>query len=152
MPPDPQRFTAEATLDGQGRTHVAVPFDPDQVWGAKPRHHVAGTIAGCRFRGVLDGRALVLGPAWRPAGLVGDQRVEVVVEPEGPQRADLAPDIAEALAAAPDAAAFFDSLAQFYRKGYLSWVEATKRRPEQRPERIAEMVRLLRAGHKQRPR
>lgn len=149
--PRTQRFDATVTLDDQGRTHLAVPFDPDEVWGAKPRHHVAGTIAGCRFRGVLDGRELVLGPAWRPTGL-GDGPAEVVMEPEGPQRADLAPDVAAALEAAPDAAAFFDSLAQFYRKGYLTWIDATKRRPEQRPERIAEMVRLLRAGHKQRPR
>src|SRR3712207_7886764 len=29
----------------------------------------------------------------------------------------------------PNAAAFFDSLAQFYRKAYLRWIDATKRRP-----------------------
>jgi hypothetical protein len=51
----------------------------------------------------------------------------------------------------PDAGAFFDSLAQFYRRAYLRWVDATKRRPEQRPARIAEMVKLLEAGIKQRP-
>ena len=56
-----------------------------------------------------------------------------------------------ALAASPDAAAFFDSLAQFYRRGYLRWIDATKRRPEQRAERIAEVVKLLKAGVKERP-
>jgi hypothetical protein len=60
----------------------------------------------------------------------------VVLEPEGPQRADLATDIAAALDAAPEAAAFFDSLAQFYRTAWLRWIDSTKRRPDQRPIRI----------------
>jgi len=34
---------------------------------------------------------------------------------------------------------------------YLRWIDATKRRPEQRPVRIAEMVKLLETGIKQRP-
>lgn len=95
---------------------------------------------------------LVLGPAWtRDAHPAAGTAVEVVLEPEGPQRGDLAPDVAAALDAAPEAAAFFDSLAQFYRNAYLLWIDATKRRPEMRPVRLAEMVRLLQAGHKERP-
>jgi uncharacterized protein YdeI (YjbR/CyaY-like superfamily) len=77
-------------------------------------------------------------------------RVDVVVVPEGPQRAELAPDVAAALDAEPDAGAFFDSLAQFYRKGYLRWIDATKRSPALRAQRIAEMVRLFKKGVKQR--
>jgi uncharacterized protein YdeI (YjbR/CyaY-like superfamily) len=34
-------------------------------------------------------------------------------------------DIAAAPAASPAAGAFFDTLAQFYRKGYLRWIDAT---------------------------
>jgi hypothetical protein len=155
--PRARRFTVTVTVDGQGRTHVPVPFDPDDAWGRKLRHHVTGTIGGCRFRGVVDvvdgGRVLVLGPASPAAtAVVSGGGVEVVLEPEGPQRADLAPDVAAALDAAPEAAAFFDALAQFYRKAYLNWIDATKRRPELRPVRIAEMVRLLREGRKERPR
>ena len=73
------------------------------------------------------------------------------IAPEGPQRDDLADDVAAALAANPDGGAFFDSLAQFYRRGYLRWIDATKRRPEQRADRFVEMVKLLQAGVKQRP-
>ena len=51
-----------------------------------------------------------------------------------------------------DAAAFFDTLAQFYRKAYLRWIDATTRRPELRAARIAEVVDLLAAEIKQRPR
>lgn len=78
--------------------------------------------------------------------------VDVVLAPEGPQRTDLPPDVAAALDAESAAGAFFDSLAQFYRKAYLRWIDGTKRRPGVRAERIAEMVELLKVGHKERPR
>jgi hypothetical protein len=48
--------------------------------------------------------------------------------------------------------AFFDTLAQFYRKAYLRWIDATARRPDLRAARIAEVADLLAAGIKQRPR
>jgi hypothetical protein len=98
-------------------------------------------------------RGFTLGPAWvRDCRLVavGDT-VTVEIVPEGPQRGDLADDVASALDANPEAGAFFDSLAQFYRKAYLRWIDATKRSPHLRAERIEEMVRLLAAGIKQRP-
>jgi uncharacterized protein YdeI (YjbR/CyaY-like superfamily) len=65
----------------------------------------------------------------------------VIVElaPEGPQRGDLADDISAALEANPAAAAFFDTLAQFYRKAYLRYIDATTRRPDLRAARIAEV-------------
>jgi len=151
-----QRFAATVAATRGGKLLVPVPFDPDQVWGSKQRHHVAGTVNGARVRAVLepagDGFGFTLGPKSPGArGLtVGDQ-VTVELAPEGPQRTDLAEDVAAALAADPDAGAFFDSLAQFYRRGYLRWIDATKRRPDRRAERIAEMVRLLKSGAKERP-
>lgn len=152
-----RRFTATVGVGGRGRVFVPVPFDPDQIWGAKPRHHITGTVNGMRVRGVIElvsaDRGVVLGPAWRHDHRValGD-RVEVVLSPEGPQRHDLAEDIATALGANPAAAAFFDALAQFYRRAYLRWIDGATRRPELRAARIAEVVDLLAAGVKQRPR
>jgi uncharacterized protein YdeI (YjbR/CyaY-like superfamily) len=74
---------------------------------------------------------------------------------EGPQRDDLADDLtddlAEALRNEPEAGAFFDSLAQFYRRAYLRWIDGTKRRSALRAERIAEVVALLKARVKERP-
>lgn len=155
--PDSIGFTATVTTDARRRVLVPVPFDPDDAWGRKPEHHVHGTIDGMGVRAVIeplgDGHGILLGPAWRRDCGIGPGRVvDVVLEPEGPQRGDLAPDVAAALEAAPEAAAFFDSLAQFYRRAYLRWIDATKRRPDLRAARIAEMVELLKAGHKQRPR
>lgn len=96
---------------------------------------------------------MALGAAWRRGCRIGPgDQVDVMLTPEGPQRDDLADDIAAALEAEPAAGAFFDSLAQFYRKAYLRWIDATKRRPDARSERIAEMVALLKAGCKERPR
>jgi DNA-binding MarR family transcriptional regulator len=151
----PQRFTV--TLVGEnGRVFVPVPVDPDEVWGHKVDHHVHGTVNGMGVRGVIEpldgGRGLVLGPAWRRGcGLAAGDRVEVVLQPEGPQREDLAPDFAAALAANPEAGAFFDSIAQFYRRAYLRYIDGTKRRPEVRAARIDEVVGLLAAGIKERP-
>ena len=40
----------------------------------------------------------------------------------------------------------------FSTRAYLRWIDATKRRPDLRAARIAEMVEPLEAGHKERPR
>jgi hypothetical protein len=148
-----QRFTVTTRALPGGGVLIPVPFDPDEVWSVKPRHHVGGTVNGAKFRAIIevfDGvRGVKLGSLWREDCRVGpDESVEVVIEPEGPQRSDLAEDIADALAASPTAAAFFDGLAQFYRRGYLRWIDATKRSPQRRAERIARMVELLEAGVK----
>jgi uncharacterized protein YdeI (YjbR/CyaY-like superfamily) len=78
--------------------------------------------------------------------------VTVALMPEGPQSEALAADIASALAAEPDAARFFDGLATFYRKNYLRWIDATKRSPDLRAQRIAELIESMKAGKKERPR
>jgi hypothetical protein len=147
-----------ATLEGsaKGRVFIVLPFDAAAEWGARSRHHVGGTINGRPFRGVVEqsgvGFFLPLGPAWRRANHLGPgDEVELVLGMEGPQRQDLAPDIAAALEAEPAAAAFFDGMAQFHVNNYLRWIDATRRSPGVRAERIAEMIRLLKAGYKQRP-
>ena len=148
-----QRFRATVAGAG-GSTFINLPFNPDEVWGVKQRHHVAGSVGGCRVRGPLSSASgqyvLPLGAAWRrDNGIEAGAEVEVELTPEGPQTDALAPDVAAALAGAPDARAFFESLATFYRKGYLRWIEGAKR-PETREAHIAEMIRLLSAGEKQR--
>jgi hypothetical protein len=159
-----RRFGARVTSDYGDRAVVAVPFDPDEEWGAKAYHLVGGSIepagggsCGRYLRGQItrDDQQWVftLNPMWmRDTGVAVGDEVTVELAPEGPQRADLADDIADALAADAAAAAFFDTLAQFYRKAYLRWIDATTRRPDVRAARIAEVVGLLAAGIKERPR
>jgi hypothetical protein len=152
-----QRFSGCVAAGPGGRGVIGVPFDPDEVWGARAGHLVGGTINGRRVRGLIapDGAqwTFTVTPMWmRDAGVVAGEDVIVELAPEGPQRVDLADDIVAALDADPAAAAFFDTLAQFYRKAYLRWIDATTRRPDLRAARIAETVSLLAAGIKERPR
>jgi hypothetical protein len=152
-----RRFSALVAAGPGGRAMIVVPFDPDEAWGGKAAHPVNGTVDGRRVRVTLvpggSGWAFTLSPARvRGLGLAAGDEVVVELAPEGPQRADLAEDISAALAANPAAAAFFDTLAQFYRKAYLRWIDATTRRPDMRAARIAEVVDLLAAGLKERPR
>jgi hypothetical protein len=150
-------FTARATVEASGRIRIAVPFDPAEAWGPRDRYHVAGTVDGRPVRSALrvaDGAAvLTLGPASGHRRWIRDgDPVEVTLRPEGPQAGLVAGDIAAALDAEPAARRAFDSLATFYRKGWLTWIEATTRRPAARAGRIARMVAQVKAGHKERPR
>lgn len=149
-------FQARATLKPAGGAIIPLPFDPADAWGRRDRYHMTGAIEGVRFRSELLRRAgawvIDLGPkSGSAAGLEDGQQVAVEIRPEGPQRDELATDIIAALAARPRAQAAFEGLATFYRKGWLRWIDATKRRPDVRAERIAEMVRLVEAGYKERP-
>ncbi len=148
-----QRFKTTVTKEGS-RTSIGIPFNPNEVWGIKQRHHITGSINGCKVRGSLgsDGSQyfLPLGAAWRrDNGVEAGAEVDVVLTPEGPQTDALAPDLLAALEREPEASAFFESLATFYRNGYVRWIEGAKR-PETRSARIAELLSLLKAGKKQR--
>jgi Bacteriocin-protection, YdeI or OmpD-Associated/Domain of unknown function (DUF1905) len=152
-----QGFRVRVSADPRGHGVITVPFDPDEAWGVKAVHRVNGTVNGCRVRVTLapgeSGWAFTLNPGRMDGlGIAVGSEVRVKLAPEGPQRADLAEDIAAALAANPAAGAFFDTLAQFYTRAYLRYINATSRRPDVRAARIAEVVGLLANGTKQRPR
>jgi hypothetical protein len=152
-----RRFSTVVAAGPHGDGVIVLAFDPDEAWGVKAVHHVNGTVGVRRVRLRLspgdEGWAFTLSAArMLEMGLAVGDEVAVELAPEGPQRADLADDIAAALAANPAAAAFFDTLAQFYRKAYLRWIDATTRRPDVRAARIAEVISLLEAGIKERPR
>jgi hypothetical protein len=154
---EPRTFRATAKVEANGRIIIAIPFDPAEAWGPRDRYHVSYTIDGRPGRSTFQRRnkvaLLVLGPksGHRPWISDGDE-VDVSLQPEGPQTGALAADIVNALHADPAARRAFDSLATFYRKGWLTWIDSTKRRPEVRVERIAQMVELIKQGHKERPR
>jgi hypothetical protein len=147
-----QRFKTVISKSGT-RTFIALPFNPNDAWGTKRRHYITGSVNGFGVRGSLgsDGTQyfLPLGAAWRrDCGLEAGAKVEVVLSPEGPQSESLSPDVTSALDAEPQAKAFFESLATFYRNTYIKWIESAKR-PETRAARISEMIELLKAGKKQ---
>jgi hypothetical protein len=147
-----QAFKTVVSQSGS-RVFIPIPFNPNDVWGIKARHHVSGTVSGHGVRGSLgsDGKQyfLPLGAAWRRGcGIEAGDNVEVVLSPEGPQSEALSADVIVALEAEPKAKAFFESLATFYRNTYIKWIESAKR-PETRTARIEEMIQLLKASKKQ---
>jgi hypothetical protein len=146
-----RRFKTVIAQSGT-RAVIALPFDPDDAWGVKERHYIGGSLNGCPVRGRLESNGrewfFSLGPAWRRDNdLDVGAQVDVILFPEGPQSEALSSDITTALEAEPAAKAFFDGLASFYRKNYVRWIESAKR-PETRSARIAEMVKLLKAGQR----
>ncbi len=148
-----ERFSARVRVSGT-RVVVDVPFHPGERWGFRDRYHVTGTVGGRPWRGALesDGRVyfLRLGPAWlRDNGVDAGAEVEVELAPEGPQVDTAGADVAAALRAEPEAMAFFEGLPSFYRRNYMRWIDEAKR-PATRATRIAEMVRLLREGRRER--
>ena len=75
-------FHARVTVETSGRVHVPLPFDPDDAWGSRPRHHVTGTLDGHPLRGVVapgPGSELVLGPSWCHGWRPASDAVAVVV-------------------------------------------------------------------------
>jgi hypothetical protein len=56
-----QRFKATVARS-DGKAFIVIPFDPNEVWGFKQRHHITGAINGCAVRGPLscDGGQYVL--------------------------------------------------------------------------------------------
>ena len=59
----------EARVQREGNfTFIAIPFSPREVWGAKPRYYVTGTINDNFVRGTLGALGqdyfLRLGAAW----------------------------------------------------------------------------------------
>jgi hypothetical protein len=147
-----QRFKTIIAKSGT-RIFIAIPFNPNEVWGVKQRHHITGPVNGYGVRGSLGSAGkqyfLPLGAAWRRGcGLEAGSKVEVALSPEGPQSESLSTDVATALDVEPQAKAFFEGLATFYRHTYIKWIESAKR-PETRAARIKEMIELLKAGKKQ---
>jgi hypothetical protein len=65
---------------------IAVPFDPDQAWGAKADHPVTGKVNGQYVRGRVtpgeSGWTFSLPPMWaRDASVAAGQEVIVALAP-----------------------------------------------------------------------
>ena len=123
--PRTMTFTATAQARPRGGIAIALPFDPADPWGERDRYYLAGTIGHYPMRATVtpdDGESMLsLGPAWCRDPRVGPgASLRVSLHPEGPQLDTISPDFAAALRAEPEARRFFESLATFYRKGFVT--------------------------------
>jgi hypothetical protein len=146
-----QRFTAELRDAGGGGAAFDVPPAAAEALAEAKRPPVVVTIGGHTFRtriAVYGGQPMVgVSKANRAAAgvAVGDRfPVELALDTE-PRTVSVPDDLAEALAADPEATAAFDRLSSSHRREYVAWIEEAKR-PETRVRRLAGTLDRLREG------
>jgi hypothetical protein len=135
-----------------GGVFIEVPLDVPVVFG-RARAPVRGTINGHPFRStvaVYGGRYYL--PVRRElreaAGVAAGDAVVVELEAdEQPRTVDPPPDLAEALAADPEAGAAFAGLSFTHQREYVEWVTGAKR-DETRRRRVEQAVAMLRDGRR----
>ncbi len=146
------RFRATlAAREGGGATNAAVIDVPaaaaSQLRGVETAE---GTINGHPFRAALDGagdgvyRIRVNAAMLRGAAAeIGDVVEFAVLGPEG--KLVVAPDLRDAIAASPPAAALWSDLSESARRIYVRWVDATAN-PQTRARRVSRTVDQLAEG------
>jgi hypothetical protein len=146
-------FTATAEARPRGGISIGLPFQPADVWGDRDRYYVTGVIEGYPMRATIaaaEEPVLELGPSWCRDPRVGaGATLRVTLRPEGPQIDELERDFGEALRADAVARRNFESLATFYRKAFVTWVDGA-RKQEARAHRVRKTVAALRAGRRER--
>jgi hypothetical protein len=147
-------FTVELERVQKTATMFRVPFDLEGAFG-RVRPPVKVTIRGHMWRttpGVYDGVGhIVVNRAVKAAtGVDAGDRVRVRMELDTePRKVAVPQDLADALAADPDAKKAFASMSFTHRREYVDWVEEAKR-SETRTRRIASTVARVREGRPQR--
>jgi hypothetical protein len=145
------RFETVLGAEGSG-VFIEVPLDVPAVFGrAKPP--VRGTINGHPFRStvaVYGGRSYL--PVNRKlreaAGVAAGDAVVVELEPDDqPRTVDPPADLADALAADPEAGSAFAGLSFTHQREYAEWVAQAKR-AETRRRRVEQAVAMLRDGRR----
>jgi hypothetical protein len=149
-----QTFTVK--LIGRGPkgawTHMDVPFNVEEAFGARARVAVRGTVNGFPFRSSLMPRGkgvfyMAFNKAMQQGAKAGvGDTVSVIMEPDTAPRTVAVPtDLKRALAKAPAQNQIFASLSYSHKKEYVDWIEQAKR-PETRASRIEKCLAALSAG------
>jgi Bacteriocin-protection, YdeI or OmpD-Associated/Domain of unknown function (DUF1905) len=149
---EPQRFTAELRPAGDsGGAGFDVPHEVAAALSDAKRPPVVVTIGVHAFRtrlAVYGGQPTVgVSKANRAAaGIeVGDRFDVAIAVDEEPRTVEVPGDLAEALAADPEAAGAFDRLSFTHRREYVNWITEA-RKPETRARRVAGTVERVRGG------
>ena len=149
---EPQRFRAELrSADDSGGAGFDVPHEVAAALSDAKRPPVVVTIGEHAFRtrlAVYGGQPMVgVSKANRAAAGVdiGDRFDVAIAVDEEPRTVEVPADLAEALAADPEAAEAFDRLSFTHRREYVNWITEA-RRPETRARRVAGTVERVRGG------
>ena len=145
------RFETVLGAEGSG-VFIEVPLDVPAVFG-RARAPVRGTINGHPFRSTV---AVYGGRYYLPvnrglreaAGVAAGDAVVIELEPDDqPRTVDPPADLADALAADPEARAAFAGLSFTHQREYAEWVAQAKR-AETRRHRVEQAVAMLRDGRR----
>ena len=145
------RFETVLGAEGSG-VFIEVPLDVPALFG-RARAPVRGTLNGHPFRSTV---AVYGGRSYLPvnrnlreaAGVAAGDAVVVELEPDDqPRTVEPPADLADALAADPEAKAAFDGLSFTHRREYANWV-ANAKRAETRRRRVEQAVQMLRGGRR----
>jgi hypothetical protein len=151
-------YTFAATLkrpEGVGTwTYLDIPVEVSASFGVKGQVKVKGTVNGQPFRSSAlphgDGtHYLVVGKPIREAvGVTQGDTVQVTLELDSQERSSSIPDdLAQALAANPEAQLAFDSLSYSHKKQYIDWIESAKKEST-RQDRVTKALQMLPQGWK----
>ncbi len=147
------RFRTTIQLEGKTATGFRVPPEVVAALGGGKRPAVTVTIGGHTYRSTVaaygDVFMLPLAAEHRAAaGVAAGDEVEVELAPDtAPREVEVPADLAAALAAEPEARAFFDGLSYSNRRWFVLSVEGAKT-PETRLRRVDKAVAMLREGRK----
>jgi hypothetical protein len=142
------KFRTTLQRFGANNTGIEVPEEILVAFGRGRRVKVVATVNGYMYRtSVAPAMGKILMPfssEHRAAsGLSGGQEIEVEIIPDdAPREVEVPVDLATALDAAPEAAAFFAGLSYTNRRLYVLWVEEAKK-PETRSTRVAKAIEML---------
>lgn len=143
------KYRTTLFVDGNN-TAIPVPEEILVGLGRGRRPPVVVTVNGYTYRSTVApyaGQLLIpFSAAHRAAsGLASGQELEVeLVLDDEPREVAVPADLAAALDAAPEAAAYFHGLSYTNRRSFTTWIEDAKK-PETRQARVEKAVQLLRA-------
>jgi hypothetical protein len=146
-----QTFTAVIQNAGGGGAFVEVPFDVEDVFGAK-KPRVRALIEGVPYRGLLTRMGgehhilIILKGIREQIGKTFGDEIKITLEPDTePRVLEIPEDLIGALKKDREAKAFFDKLSYTHQKEYVTWINAAKKE-ETRQNRVLQTIEMLKQG------
>ena len=147
------RFRATIELAGKTATGIPVPAEVVEALGSGKKPPVRVTIGGHTYRSTVASRGkrylvpLSAENRERAGVAAGDQEdVDLELDTE-PRTVAVPPDLADALASAPEARQFFDDLSFSQQQWYVIPIEQAKT-SETRARRVTKAIDMLKEGRK----
>ena len=147
------KFSATIGLAGKTATGIEIPAEVVESLGAGKKPPIRVTIHGKTYRSTIASRGdrFLVGVSAENRELTGvaagdEVEVEIELDTE-PREVTVPPDLAQALAADPQARQFFEGLSFSQKQWYVLPIEQAKK-AETRERRLIKALAMLREGRK----